>query len=46
MVSGFGKFCVKEKREKRGRNQETDTVGYLARRLSRSLGEEIPMNLV
>ena len=23
LVSGFGKFCVKEKRERRGRNPET-----------------------
>ena len=24
MVSGFGKFCVKDKRERRGRNPATD----------------------
>ncbi len=24
LVSGFGKFCVKEKRERRGRNPATD----------------------
>ena len=25
MVSGFGKFCVKDKRERRGRNPATDS---------------------
>lgn len=32
LVSGFGKFCVKEKRERRGRNPATDEVMILAPR--------------
>ena len=32
MISGFGKFCVKEKRERRGRNPATDEVMILAPR--------------
>ena len=32
MVSGFGKFCVKEKRERRGRNPNTGEDMMLAPR--------------
>ena len=32
LVSGFGKFCVKEKRERRGRNPATGEVMMLAPR--------------
>ncbi len=32
MISGFGKFCVKEKRERRGRNPETGEDMMLAPR--------------
>ncbi len=32
LVSGFGKFCVKEKRERRGRNPATDEPMRLAPR--------------
>jgi integration host factor subunit alpha len=32
LVSGFGKFCVKEKRERRGRNPETGTNMLLGAR--------------
>jgi integration host factor subunit alpha len=31
-ISGFGKFCVKEKRERRGRNPATDKEMMLAPR--------------
>jgi len=32
LISGFGKFCVKEKRERRGRNPETGEDMMLAPR--------------
>ena len=32
LISGFGKFCVKEKRERRGRNQATGEDLTLSRR--------------
>ena len=32
MISGFGKFCVKEKRERRGRNPATGEDMMLASR--------------
>lgn len=32
LISGFGKFCVKEKRERRGRNPATDKEMMLAPR--------------
>ena len=32
LISGFGKFCVKEKRERRGRNPATDEPMMLAPR--------------
>ena len=32
LISGFGKFCVKEKRERRGRNPATGEVIMLAPR--------------
>ena len=32
LISGFGKFCVKEKRERRGRNPATDEPLILAPR--------------
>jgi integration host factor subunit alpha len=32
LVSGFGKFCVKEKKERRGRNPATDEAMMLAPR--------------
>jgi integration host factor subunit alpha len=32
LISGFGKFCVKEKRERRGRNPATDEPLMLASR--------------
>ena len=32
LISGFGKFCVKEKRERRGRNPATSEVIMLAPR--------------
>jgi integration host factor subunit alpha len=32
MISGFGKFCVKDKRERRGRNPETGETMMLAPR--------------
>ncbi|UCH22810.1 MAG: integration host factor subunit alpha [Deltaproteobacteria bacterium] len=32
LVSGFGKFCVKEKKERRGRNPATDETMILAPR--------------
>ncbi len=47
MVSGFGKFCVKEKAERRGRNPATDEDLMLAPRkvvrfrCSRKLREKV-----
>ena len=32
LISGFGKFCVKEKRERKGRNPATDEPMMLAPR--------------
>ena len=32
LISGFGKFCVKEKRARRGRNPATDEEMMLAKR--------------
>lgn len=32
LISGFGKFCVKEKKERRGRNPATDETMMLAQR--------------
>jgi integration host factor subunit alpha len=32
LISGFGKFCVKEKEERRGRNPATDETMMLAQR--------------
>ena len=32
LISGFGKFCVKEKRERRGRNPATDETMLLVSR--------------
>ena len=32
LISGFGKFCVKEKKERRGRNPATDETMMLAPR--------------
>ncbi len=32
LISGFGKFCVKEKRERRGRNPATGEAMMLAAR--------------
>ena len=32
LISGFGKFCVKQKRERRGRNPETGEAMLLAAR--------------
>jgi integration host factor subunit alpha len=32
LISGFGKFCVKEKKERRGRNPATDKTMMLAQR--------------
>jgi len=32
LISGFGKFCVKEKRERRGRNPATGTDMTLTKR--------------
>jgi integration host factor subunit alpha len=34
MISGFGKFCLKDKRERKGRNPETgDDMKLRARRI-------------
>ncbi len=32
MISGFGKFCVKEKKERKGRNPATDEAMMLKQR--------------
>ena len=32
LISGFGKFCVKEKKQRRGRNPATDETMMLAQR--------------
>ena len=47
MISGFGKFCVKQKRERRGRNPATGEAMVLAPRkavtfkCSRTLREKV-----
>ena len=52
LISGFGKFCVKEKRERRGRNPATEEDMMLAPRrtvtfkCSRNLRERINQEYV